>query len=318
MSTQAAPERSLSHEGAAVCAGCGAQLGGPYCSQCGERVLDHHQLSVWHFISHNLVHEFSHVDSKIARTLRYLFFRPGFLTEEYFAGRRLAYVNPVRLLVTAVIAFALLVHGSGFTVMTIGKLRLSMLPPGIPETLSIQDTVNRLDLFGFLTSRLARVRQHTDVEKEASVERFHHELRNYSTALSFGNVILLAGLLFLLFHRRRRYFLEHLVYSLHVACFMLFFSIIPLNIFRILFILSQGNLAKGTALAVMVVTMFLETIYLHRSMLRFYFTGDAKNRRGWGGAAWATRGAAILVFFGNSAALTLVYFVGAAIALARI
>jgi hypothetical protein len=162
------------------------------------------------------------------------------------------------------------------------------------------------------------VRQHNDIEKEVVIAKFQHELRNYSTALSFGNVVLLAGLLFLLFHRRRRYFLEHLVYALHVACFVLFFSIIPLNIFRLLFILSQGNLAKGTALAVMVVTMFLEIVYLHRSMLRFYFADDVRNRRGWGGAAWATRGAALLVFVGNSAALTLVYFVGAAIALARI
>lgn len=318
MSTPAAPERSISHQEAAVCAGCGAPLTGPFCSQCGERVLDHHQLSVWHFIQHNIVHEFSHVDGKIARTLRYLFFRPGFLTEEYFAGRRLAYVNPVRLLLTAVIAFALLVHGSGFAGITIGKLRLSMLPPGIPETYSIRDTVNQLDLFGILSERLAKVRQHTDIEKEAAVERFHHELRNYSTALSFGNVILLAGLVFLLFHHRRRYFLEHLVYSLHVACFVLFFSIIPLNIFRFIFVLGQGSLAKGTALAVMIVTMFLETVYLHRSMLRFYFENDLRKRKGWGKAAWATRGAAVLVFFGNSAALTLVYFVGAAIALGRV
>src|SRR5689334_16904216 len=109
MSTPA-PERPQSQTDAALCAGCGSQLVGRFCSRCGERVLDHHELSVWHFISHHLVDELSHVDGKIARTLRYLFFRPGFLTEEYFAGRRLTYVNPVRLLLTAVIAFALLVH----------------------------------------------------------------------------------------------------------------------------------------------------------------------------------------------------------------
>ncbi|HEX2329859.1 MAG TPA: DUF3667 domain-containing protein [Candidatus Angelobacter sp.] len=317
MATQSATETASSKTQAVVCAGCGSQLNGPFCSHCGERALGHHEFSVWHFISHHFLHELSHVDGKIARTLRYLFFRPGFLTEEYFAGRRLTYVNPVRLMLTAVIAFALLVHSSGFAAMNIRKLRLSLLPPGIPQTYGIEDTIKRLDLFGILSARISRMKS-ADLEKEAAVEKFHHELKNYSTVLSFSNVVLLAAFLFLLFHRRRPYFLQHLVYSLHVASFVLLFSIIPLNLFRLIFYLGQGRVATGSALAAMVVVMFLEIMYLHRSMLRFYFSDDAQKRKGWSGAAWATRAAAILVFVGNSAALTLVYFVGAAIALARL
>jgi len=116
-----------------------------------------------------------------------------------FAGRRLTYVNPVRLMLTAVIAFALLVHSSGFAAMNIRKLRLSLLPPGIPQTYGIEDTIKRLDLFGILSARISRMKS-ADLEKEAAVEKFHHELKNYSTVLSFSNVVLLAAFLFLLFH----------------------------------------------------------------------------------------------------------------------
>lgn len=39
------------------------------------------------------------LDSRIARTLGPLLVRPGFLTSEYFAGRRVRYVSPVRLFI---------------------------------------------------------------------------------------------------------------------------------------------------------------------------------------------------------------------------
>ncbi len=65
---------------------------------------------------------------------------------EYFAGRRQPYVNPVRLLLIAVVVFALLAPGSSYVNMTIGKVRLSMLPPGPPSGDSIQETTGKLDL----------------------------------------------------------------------------------------------------------------------------------------------------------------------------
>src|SRR5690606_35615876 len=46
------------------------------------------------------------VDSRVFRSLFDLYFRPGFLTTEYIAGRRARYVTPFRLFfVLSVIAF---------------------------------------------------------------------------------------------------------------------------------------------------------------------------------------------------------------------
>jgi hypothetical protein len=60
-----------------------------------------------HDLVHDVIHEFLHIDSKIFRTVKLLLLKPGLLTREYFEGRRVRYVSPLRLyLVFSVIYFA--------------------------------------------------------------------------------------------------------------------------------------------------------------------------------------------------------------------
>ncbi len=132
------------------CANCGAVLTGPFCAQCGERVIDPRSLTVRHFLTHTVAHELLHLDGKIWRTLRALIFRPGFLTAEFCAGRRTAYVNPVRLLITAIILYALVMIGGTRVVQRVRSITLSVAPAQVAEGSSIADTVERLDRFGLL------------------------------------------------------------------------------------------------------------------------------------------------------------------------
>ncbi len=78
-----------------LCANCAAPLLGPYCYRCGqsEKGLVRHLAGV---IGDFLDTVFN-FDSRTFRTLWPLYFRPGFLTTEYFAGRRVRYVTPFRL-----------------------------------------------------------------------------------------------------------------------------------------------------------------------------------------------------------------------------
>jgi Protein of unknown function (DUF3667) len=87
-----------------VCANCHAPLVGDYCVACGQRHEPHvHTLS--HFAG-EAFESISHADSRLWRTLLYLFTRPGFLTREFFAGRRVSYLPPFRLyLVISVVFF---------------------------------------------------------------------------------------------------------------------------------------------------------------------------------------------------------------------
>ena len=79
------------------CANCGIVLLGEHCYACGQPTKG----LVRHFSS--IIGDFMdsvfELDSRILRTLGPLLFKPGSLTLEYFEGRRVRYVSPVRLFV---------------------------------------------------------------------------------------------------------------------------------------------------------------------------------------------------------------------------
>lgn len=68
---------------------------GPFCYACGqpEKGMVRHLASVLADVGDTIFN----VDSRIFRSIPPLYFRPGFLTTEYFAGRRTRYVTPFRL-----------------------------------------------------------------------------------------------------------------------------------------------------------------------------------------------------------------------------
>jgi hypothetical protein len=78
-----------------LCANCGAPMHGPYCYACGqpEKGMIRQLASVMHDVLDTVFN----IDSRVFRSLLPLYFRPGYLTLEYFAGRRVRYVTPFRL-----------------------------------------------------------------------------------------------------------------------------------------------------------------------------------------------------------------------------
>ncbi|HVC01817.1 MAG TPA: DUF3667 domain-containing protein [Steroidobacteraceae bacterium] len=86
------------------CQNCDAVLTGRFCAACGQRV-EYEVHGLGYFIGEATA-DLTHADSRLWRTLVALVFRPGFLTREYFAGRRARYLPPIRLyLVLSVLVF---------------------------------------------------------------------------------------------------------------------------------------------------------------------------------------------------------------------
>jgi hypothetical protein len=87
-----------------VCANCGAPLEGEYCTRCGQR-HEPHVHSLTHFAG-EAFESITHADSRLWRTLWFLLSKPGVLTREFFAGRRVRYLPPFRLyLVISLVCF---------------------------------------------------------------------------------------------------------------------------------------------------------------------------------------------------------------------
>jgi hypothetical protein len=85
------------------CANCRAPLTDAYCAHCGQK--DKPLDPTMRELAGDVLSEVTDVDSRVLRSVRYLFTRPGFLSREHAEGRRAAYVSPVRLYLIFSVAF---------------------------------------------------------------------------------------------------------------------------------------------------------------------------------------------------------------------
>jgi hypothetical protein len=101
---------ALDHPAAAECANCGTAVTGNFCHECGQETVLH-VASTREFM-HEFIGHYVALEGKLWKSLKLLLFRPGVLTLEYINGRRVRYIQPLRLYLTlSVIFFALLQYG---------------------------------------------------------------------------------------------------------------------------------------------------------------------------------------------------------------
>jgi hypothetical protein len=100
----------IPQQDAPACVNCSASVQGHYCGRCGQR-LEHEIHSVWHF-TREATEDLTHADSRFWGTMNALIFKPGFLTREFLAGRRVRYLPPLRLYLVLSVVFFLII-GSG-------------------------------------------------------------------------------------------------------------------------------------------------------------------------------------------------------------
>ena len=86
------PERSEK-----ICLNCNAALDGRFCHICGQDNIEPRE-TFWNMITH-FVFDLFHFDGKFFSTLKYLLFKPGFLTQQHLNGRRASYLHPIRMYV---------------------------------------------------------------------------------------------------------------------------------------------------------------------------------------------------------------------------
>jgi hypothetical protein len=207
-SSQIAPARQ--DEAGTLCVGCSAAMIGNFCHGCGEQQHHPHELSFKHYVVHTF-HELTHLDAKLLVSIRYLFTRPGFLTQEYLSGRRRRYMKPMALFLLSVALLFLadaISPRSGYDVNTYAKL----------------DKTGQVDhLWDIMAAK-------KHVPKEVLLERMQETIHKISTAAQFIDVFVMCAMLAMFY--QGRYFGEHLTTSFHylALCYLatvLFWPITP-------------------------------------------------------------------------------------------
>ena len=95
------------HHAASNCPNCSATVSGHFCHQCGQETVLHPP-SAREFM-HEFIGHYVALEGKLWKSLGLLLFRPGRLTLEYIKGRRVRYVQPLRIYLTfSLIFFAVL------------------------------------------------------------------------------------------------------------------------------------------------------------------------------------------------------------------
>lgn len=291
----------------AVCASCGRPLAGRnFCSYCGEEVLDARKLTLRYFLTHAVVNEFLNLDGKIWRTLRSLLFRPGYLALEYAAGRRRPYVNPVRVLIAAIIVYVLATQaGTSFT-LNIGPLRLGLAPAPTSPQRSIDATLEQIDRLGVLERMFTERAGPPALASDEVRERFNRTLNGIATPLSFTTVMLVALVLHACFHRRRPLLVEHVVFCMHSFSFVLLSLLLPALAIRLRWF--------SIALPLLLFVNVWQLVYLAFAVRRFYFSAAQSRLLAWIAASVA----AVLFVLLNSVFMAAIQFAAGAYAIARL
>lgn len=229
------------------CRNCGALAPGAYCPACGQDTRQ--RLPTFAQFMREAMGRYVALDGKLWKTLAALLFRPGFLTREYFAGRRRRYIGPARLfLVSSIVLFAVLrlasetlevndivqtdtpksdVAQSDLAKSDAAKAAASRADPA--AGVAFDDNLN-IDL-GALTETMSPLRKRVDrfnhLSRTDKIEQIVAGALRYGPYAMFVLLPAFAALLKLLYlGRRRRHparprlYGEHLVFAAHNHAFL--------------------------------------------------------------------------------------------------
>ncbi len=95
------------HSSIKICKNCENSFQGKICNNCGEKVFDEKNLTTKHFL-HEAIDFFYHWESKVLKTIKLNFLKPGFVTKKNLEGVRVPYAKPVQLYLVVAFAFFLI------------------------------------------------------------------------------------------------------------------------------------------------------------------------------------------------------------------
>lgn len=214
------------------CKNCDAVLRGRFCANCSQAANVHVPTTME--LVHELLEGITHSDSRLWRTLTTLWFKPGKLTEEFVAGRRVAYLPPFRLYLILSIVFFLLasfVHTRG----DVRNFDEAFKPGGRPASASAP-TANRITNckdFNFIAfsqqpSWNARIQHACEAIVRDNGENWLRLALGTLPKAMFIFLPLIAFLNMLLYWRPRYRYAQHLLFFVHLLAFYFSVAIVVL------------------------------------------------------------------------------------------
>ena len=234
-----------------------------YCPHCGQK-NSRLRIGFKHFISDYLSANFN-LDSKILLTLKLLLFKPAFLTKEFLKGRQTKYIPPVRLYLVISLAY--------FFILALNLPSTNQLikdNQGEPaDTTKVTQGSSISDDSSFFNLNFSNeseedsdtnlniaqsfIKEKAELLKTKTGEvQFFENMKKY---ISTGMFILLPfiALIFTLLFFRKKYYIENLLFVVHLQSVILFIAIF----FNLLDLVYDANWPLVVELLLFVVITFL-------------------------------------------------------------
>jgi len=227
-----------------------------FCFSCGQE--NHKNRASVKLLLHDFFSTYFTFDSKLLFTLRLLITKPSFLSVAYLNGMIEGYLRPIRLYIFISFVFFLLSTNVASYKGTIDSINLTLneMPITIGDIgVGFEDVNERSK--NSLDKKIEKI---FSTERETTIF-FNYLLAKFPIVL-FAMIPVLGLLFFLFFYNKSYYYIDHLIFSLHLQCFLLcllivstlinWFLNIDLSIVAILGLLLYGYIAalkfykKGT------------------------------------------------------------------------
>lgn len=224
---------TLIHHASPACKNCGADAQGNFCQQCGQ-ATHLHVPSAREFL-HEFIAHYVALEGKLWKTLALLIAKPGVLTCEYIQGRRVRYLEPLRVYLTFSIIFFALFKISGVDVARFdepspalaaavaeGRAKETVLGPAMgANAAEYEKALATLDkkasnVHPVLRERVARFLSLSPVAQKAALKQAFYSYTPYAI---FAMMPLFALYLKILYLGSGRRYGEHFLFALHVNAF---------------------------------------------------------------------------------------------------
>lgn len=246
-----------------TCQNCGHTVPQRYCSYCGQENIETRQ-SFGHLVRH-FAEDVTHYDNSFWRTIKYLLGRPAYLTKAYLAGKRNSFLPPVRLYIfVSFVAFFIpyllpdltgdfkypdpviqraeahtdeVLYGIGLRNGTQFYARshyhtqaqLDSLQQALPAG-------NKLNAFDYWTEK--KMIELGKYKQEELAEKFNESFAHNFPKGLFVYMPVFALVVGLFHNRKRWYYFDHAIFTLHYFSFLLLAftllnivnSLLPLNL----------------------------------------------------------------------------------------
>lgn len=260
-----------------ACANCGAAMHGEYCAACGQRRFRAEDRRLGHLFV-EFLHGLTDLDGRLWRSLRALALQPGRIASDWSAGRRAAWISPIRLFLLANLLYFLAPVLTDLSLPLHNQVRGEAYRQLAPERCVEPAADPRCTWGGQMHSRFTepvflRTLERERARAEARGRRFDptaFEYRYNARSEAIGKLLVivhvpfLALALALLAWRRRLYYAEHFVVALGLVTFVLL--LVPLGVSPLawLYALLQRTLGlSGGSVASILGYAALAVVLLH-------------------------------------------------------